>query len=364
MRLETAERMELLASSENALQTTYDSLSMPLIEVGADGRISNVNAAVCIYLGAGRNNIIGRALESALPFDRDDDAAFSIVRQHIQLTLTDEQNTKSEVESGGKIFKVFTFPLRSSSEASGKALVMLNDVTETRAIYRRIVQDNKMAAVGQLAAGVAHEIRNPLGLIRNYCYVLRKSPADDADTHSKALSMMEDAVERSSKIIDNLLRFSRLTDEVWADVDIRQAINSILSLEELSLRKKNIQVILNCENSIRVNTILESFEMILINLIKNAEDAVSEGGRITIDCVVDGGFFTTRVTDTGQGIPDSIRSDIFNPFFTTKEIHSGSGLGLYIVYNEVNKLGGSIQLESSPGNGAAFIVSLPAGKRI
>jgi polar amino acid transport system substrate-binding protein len=363
MRFETAERMELLKAGESDLRTIYDSLSMLLIEVDAAGVVVNVNAAVCAHLGAKREDIIGRAPGAALRFDgADGDAARAAVGRCVSQTFGSGRGAKCEIENRGRIFEVSTFSLHAPSGASGKALLMLNDVTQARALYKRIVQDNKMAAVGQLAAGVAHEIRNPLGLIRNYCYVLRKSPPEDAETRDKALSVMENAVERSSKIIDNLLRFSRITNETRTDVNILRAIRSVISLEELALHEKNIRVFIDCNESVRIRTVLESIEMILINLIINAIDAIGAGGTITIGCDTDGETLRLRVSDTGKGIPDDIKPDIFNPFFTTKGVHDGSGLGLYIVYNELNKLGGSISLESKVGEGATFTILLPAGR--
>ena len=271
-----------------------------------------------------------------------------------------EITKKSEIETDGKIFEVFTFPMQDTSDKLKRVLVMLNDVTQVRAIYRQMIQDNKMTAVGQLAAGVAHEIRNPLGLIRNYCHLLKKSSPEDEELKTKAISMMEMAVDRSSEIIDNLLRFSRMSNESWKEINLNHAIRSILAFEEHTLIKNQINVTLNCNQDITICVVLESLEMILVNLIINAVDAMENGGEIIFDCWEEEGIVTMDVSDTGAGIPEEIRANIFNPFFTTKANRNGGGLGLYIVYNEISKLNGSVTVKSEVGKGTTFTIKLPA----
>ena len=185
---EMTERMNMITESKNDLQTTYNSLSMFMIEVTADYTIFNVNDTVCRYLDQKRYYIIGKRLDSVLSFN---EKAAEILRKSVNETFATSKNGKSEVENEGRIFEVFTFPMQDTSAKLRRILLMLNDVTEVRAMYRQMLQDNKMTAVGQLAAGVAHEIRNPLGLIRNYCHLLKKSAPDDEELKNKAITMME-----------------------------------------------------------------------------------------------------------------------------------------------------------------------------
>jgi len=353
---EMKERMNMITESKNDLQTTYNSLSMFMIEIGLDYTVVNVNEAVCRYLGRKRYHIIGKNLDSVLGFQQD---ATEILRKSVGETFAESTGGKAEVENDDRIFEVFTFPMQDTSDKMNRVLLMLNDVTEVRAMYRQMLQDNKMTAVGQLAAGVAHEIRNPLGLIRNYCHLLKKSASDDEELKQKAIGMMEKAVDRSSEIIDNLLRFSRISNETWKEVNLRQAILSILSFEEHTLIKNNIVVTLDCSDGINLLLILESLEMVLINLIINAVDAMENGGSIIIRCIEEAETVTITVSDTGAGIPEEIRANIFNPFFTTKESRKGGGLGLYIVYNEISKLNGKITVESEVGTGTTFTIQLP-----
>ncbi|HVI43015.1 MAG TPA: ATP-binding protein, partial [Anaerovoracaceae bacterium] len=321
--------------------------------------IVNVNEAVCRYLDRKGYHIIGKNLDSVLGFNA---GATETLRKSVNETFAKSTNGKNEIENDGKIFEVFTFPMQDTSDKLKRVLLMLNDVTQVRAMYRQMLQDNKMTAIGQLAAGVAHEIRNPLGLIRNYCHLLKKSSPDDEELKNKAISMMEKAVDRSNEIIDNLLRFSRMSNETWIDINLKQAILSILSFEEHTLIRNNINVTVNCDEEINLYLVQESIEMIMINLIINAVDAMGSGGEIIINCSEDEEEVAITVSDTGAGIPEEIRANIFNPFFTTKENRNGGGLGLYIVYNEISKLNGKITVESEVGIGTTFTILLP-GKR-
>ncbi len=356
MFMEMTERMEMITQSKNDLQTTYNCIPMFLIEVGSDYKVLNVNETLCQFIDRKSHQLIGESIDFCLQFSNE---ITEVMKNSIQETLSTNRNHKTELKINGRIFECFTFPMQETTSKRNRVLLMLNDVTHMRAMYRQSLQDNKMTAVGHLAAGVAHEIRNPLGLIRNYCHLLKKNLSWNEKQKLDAFFMMEQAVERSSKIIDNLLRFSRVSSEKWTHVNLKQTLIAILSFEEHTLEKRHIQGRIICDERIMIPIVLESFEMIMVNLIINSMDAMANGGELIIKCTKEADMVTIKASDTGTGIPEEIVADIFNPFFTTKENRNGAGLGLYIVYNEVTKLNGKIFADSEMGVGTTFTIQLP-----
>ncbi len=353
---ELADRMEMLDASINDLQTTYNSVEMFMIEIDPDLTIININNALSENLNKKKSSIIGKKLNAMLGFS---DKAMEELLSGVDKTFVQRAKQRIEIENNGKIFEAFISPLNDAKDRIKKVLLMLNDVTNARAIERQMLQDNKMIAVGQLAAGVAHEIRNPLGIIRNYCYILKNSGEYDRDVIEKAIASIEKAVDKSSRIIDNLLDFSRISNNKREWTNLYKFIKSIVFLEQNVLSTKNVNVSIICDKELEIYTIPESLEIIMINLIINAVDAMASGGDMTIKCLNDEEILKIQLTDTGTGIAETLIGSIFNPFFTTKEKRDGSGLGLYIVYNETEKLGGKIEVESRLGMGTSFILTFP-----
>lgn len=353
---ELEERMEQLTISKNDLQTTFDGVSYLMIEIDKNRNIQNINKAFSRQLKISKNKAIGEKLYNILKLNQNNKILLNNV---IKATFDLGKEGKAEINYDGKIYEASIYPLRDARDRISKSLLMLNDVSRARAAERQMIQNNKMIAVGQLAAGVAHEIRNPLGLIRNYCYVLKNEGMANKEIREKAISVIERAVEKSGAIINNLLNFSRISSNRWEEINVYQFINSFISLEKNILEKNKINLILDFDKSINIYTITEAFEIIMVNLISNAVDAIKSGGEIRISCHLEKDVIIVQFSDTGEGIPPKIIDNIFNPFFTTKENGKGTGLGLYIVYNEVQKLGGDIQVESVLNKGTVFTITLP-----
>ncbi|WP_158220089.1 sensor histidine kinase [Tissierella sp. P1] len=221
-----------------------------------------------------------------------------------------------------------------------------------------MLQANKMMAIGELAAGIAHEIRNPLGIIRNHSFILRSYSNTNIN---KSLDYIDNAVRRASRIIDNILNFSRISGDTEEFVNIGEFIHNILELQVKNLQKQGISYKVECINNYKFLINQESLKHILINLLSNAMDAIEENGEIIVKAYEYDEGILIEFIDNGIGINAENIEKIFNPFYTSKEPGKGTGLGLYITYNEVKKLKGDISIESKLGFGTKFKVYLPAG---
>ncbi len=353
LKKEVEKRTKELSVSKNRLQTTFDSLTHLMIVVDRDHNIVNVNDAFCRLLRLDKDEILGR---NCLEFK---DILYGHgVEYIIENTFYTGKQYQQELKYQDKIFNINTFPLDDSSSEFSNILIMVKDITQLRLSESQILQKNKMAAVGQLAAGVAHEIRNPLGLIRNYSYILKNNLYDDEKV-KKSINIIEDSVEKSSNIIDNLLNFSRISSDRCEKINLRRFITKIIDLEKKTLEKNNIDYKIVCSKDIICCTSQESLKHIFVNLISNSIDALPNGGLIRIQCNKNDGMLSIKFSDNGTGISEENLENIFNPFFTTKQVGKGTGLGLYITYNEVQKYGGAIRVKSKFGTGTVFHIKLP-----
>lgn len=231
---------------------------------------------------------------------------------------------------------------------------------EYRLAESRMLQSSKMAAIGQLAAGIAHEIRTPLGIIRNSAYLLKRMMGAE-DSTAKQLQHIEESVDRANHIINGLLNISRVGDNKPIAIEPRAFVEDLWMLHAKMWQAQGITF--ECDYNSEAVLLLpeEPLKHILINLFANAVDAMPEGGRLSTTMIYDKQLSILQiiVADTGMGIDASHLEKLFDPFFTTKPSGKGTGLGLYIVYNELEKLGGAIEAKSTMGKGTAMWMTLP-----
>lgn len=223
----------------------------------------------------------------------------------------------------------------------------------------RMMQSSKMAAVGQLAAGIAHEIRTPLGIIRNAAYLLKREST--LDGRVKQIEIIEQSIERANKTIDNLLNFSQISDNQLSHIPMRTFIENLWQINHKAWQSQGVEFELICDPMLSQKTYLESLKHVLLNLFSNAVDAMPDGGILSIAVEEDKvqRSLSIFIRDNGMGMSQKTIEQLYDPFFTTKSSSKGTGLGLYIVYNEVQKMGGKIKAESQLGQGSCFTIELP-----
>jgi len=248
-------------------------------------------------------------------------------------------------------------------EGGPAVLSFARDVTERRALEARLAKTNRLASIGTLAAGVAHEINNPLAYVMLNLNLLARADLDA--TKRDALELAREGCERVRLIVRDLGIFSRADEDRRVWFDVRQAIASALNLAGTELRARARLV---CETP-PVPLLLGDearLGQVILNLVLNAAQAIPEGDpdghTITVATATREGWVEIRVSDTGIGIPKKMIEHIFEPFWTTKAVGVGTGLGLWIVHGIVQAHGGNVEVESEPGVGSTFRVLLPAGK--
>ena len=254
----------------------------------------------------------------------------------------------------------YTVNENSFTTHTNKRLFLISDVTENVIAERKLRQENKMTAIGQLSAGLAHEIRNPLGLIKNYKYIIAGYATDEISKH--AVNIIDNSAERINNLIENLLKFSRLGNEKAEWFDLSTTIKNVMLLEEKKAESEHVDIQINMETPFLVYSNEETIRLVLFNLINNALEALrryvttkSKKIDVTIDRYDSN--VRIRVIDNGAGISEENIENIFNPFFTTKE--SGTGLGLYIVSTELEKVQGTISVFSREEIETVFTVLIP-----
>jgi len=357
LKREVTRRTEELILSRNELQITFDGLSHLLAIYDADCIIANANTSFSRYVGMEKSDILNRhccSLEKSF-FEGCDEC---VVRK----SFDSAAGLKVEVPQKGSIYQLSTFPIEQKRTEVQKVLLMVRDITNEKITEKKYLHNNKMSAIGQLAAGMAHEIRNPLGLIRNYSYILRHTLDTSESQLQKSIGLIESSVDKASDIIDNLLNFSRLDNESLEHINITSFIKDILQLEEKIMFKRRISAVVQSSDGVYYRINREVLKHIIINLVGNAIDAMPEGGELTLRIAQQEGMLVIECRDSGMGIAAENIYDIFNPFFTTKQRGSGTGLGLYIVHSDIKRYGGEITVESVPEQGTIFTVNLPMDK--
>ncbi len=236
-----------------------------------------------------------------------------------------------------------------------------DDLDKIRRLKDELIQSEKMAAIGQLVSGVAHELNNPMGVIMGYAELLGQLAETDR-IHLYTTRIWE-AAQRASGILKNLLVFSRKHPHKTQPVALNDVIMNVLELLSHPLKLENVHVICELDQDLpNVMGDAQELQQVFLNLVTNAMQAMedTQGARLIIHTSNRNGLVSATISDNGPGIPTELHSRIFEPFFTTKPIGKGTGLGLSICYGIVTDIGGTMRLESGAGRGTSFVIELPA----
>ena len=350
---------EMVRHAKEQWETAFDALSEGIAVVDDEGRVRRSNRALAGLLNMPLPNVVGTPLGEALL------GKPNALQELLAATRRGDRPAPlvARSERLGRAVRVNAARIPGAATEQS-IVVMVEDVTEQQALETQLVQSEKLAAVGQLVSGVAHELNNPLTSIAGLSeFLLEQKELGKKDRGH--LQVIQEQAERAGRIVRNLLTFARKGAAERVPVDLNDVIRRTLSLTSYDLKLKDIQVERELSGALPdVFGDRHGLQQVVLNLVTNAAHAVAENPRerpreITVSTWFDGQVHL-RVADTGPGIPDEIVQSVFTPFFTTKEPGQGTGLGLSITYSIVESHGGQITLEPrGPRGGAAFRVDLP-----
>jgi PAS domain S-box-containing protein len=347
----------MILNSKKQIQNTFDGIQDVIYQVNRDMEIVIANktfAGVCQH---DPENIIGMKCYDVMPYCGDPCSECPVKQ-----TFETGEPQFLERSRQEKVYEMSTYPIHTVDSNMEAVAVYSRDVTEKKRLETTLIQSEKLATIGLLASGIAHEIRNPLNVIETARYYIDEfMPNKNKDIDDK-LGIICKNVKRASNIINNLLEFSRHSEIQKESVEVTRLIESTITLLGKELDAKNIEYHSDIKNTCYAYLSPDSVKQVILNIIINAIQAMPDGGKLTITTETHTDVVIIRISDTGVGIPANNLPHIFTPFFTTKEVGVGTGLGLYITHMIVEREGGRIDVESLESKGTTFILTLPAPK--
>jgi two-component system NtrC family sensor kinase len=349
---------EMVRRSEEEWETAFNALAEGIAVVGPKGDIFRANRALAELAELPESELVGRDFCRLLP------GASEAVAGLIEAAYRKERTAPLVVrlEHNHRVLRLTAAPL--AGVEPGSVVVLIEDVTEQRMLEAQIIQNDKMASIGQLVSGVAHELNNPLTSIAGLAELLLERPPHP-ELPREHLRVIHDQAERAGRIVRNLLTFARKGVAEKTAVDLNDVVTrtSLLIVYELQLHGIELDSELSPDPVVVLGDRYE-LQQVLLNLVTNAVQAVGglEPGRprrITLITSRTDGEAALRVRDTGPGVPGHLAPYLFTPFFTTKAPGEGTGLGLSLSYGLVNAHGGTLSYEPPPEGGAEFRVTLP-----
>jgi len=364
--LDELELERQVARSEAQYRDLYDNAKYSIVVVDVeDGRILDVNRETELLTGFERSELVGRRIWETRT-DEFQEAARRNWLRTLQRESSSFENVPLRRKDGSTVYVEYNSMF---SEYNGRPVVQsfYRDVTEKQALEYTLIQSQKLAGLGQLSAGVAHELRNPLGIMGSSLYfinsVLDKEEVKVPDHVRKHLGIIRNEVDRSRKIIESLLSFSRVSNQERESVDLNELLRVTLDLVKKELLVNNIRLVTEFAELPCVMLNLDELKQGFLNIILNATQAMPEGGLLRIRTRLEGERVLIAFEDTGQGISKENLPNVFNPFFTTKEPGMGTGLGLSLTHSFIRRAGGDLAVESELGIGTTVRIWLPASQQ-
>ncbi len=347
-----------LAEMRSYTENVVESMASGLVTVDTHGRIVSINRKASDLLGWDTRQIQGRSFESLIPAQYLN--INDVIKQEKGICIF-EKEIDCPSEKGVLHLSASVTPLKDSEGGNAGAVIVLRDLGEIRELQEKVRRSEKLAALGRLASGVAHEIRNPLSSIKGFAQYFRDKFNMGTEERSYTNIMIQE-VERLNRVITQLLEFGRPKELRLELHPLDEVLEHPLQLIRADLKKRGIKLIGSPfpKNMVKVDS--DQITQALLNIFINAMESMEDGGELRVEIVQkpERGGVEIWVSDSGSGIQRENLSKIFDPFFSTKK--KGTGLGLAITANIIEAHEGEIVVESREGKGATFKIFLPSPK--
>ncbi len=345
-----------LVISRNKLEAFFDGITTPIAIQDINYNIVAANYAARRYFELSDDSLVGKKCYKVF-FDRDRPCNECMAQDclHSRLPFTAErQDAKGLIT-----FALNFYPIPVPKDSTMIFLEFFQDITKQKTLQEELIQSEKLAGIGTLVSGIAHEINNPLGGIIGTAELMLPETGEGTSLREYTTDIIKYA-QTAAEVISDLMTYSRKTKTGSEPVDVTEILETSLKLAMRGIDFGKITIKKNYSQIDPVQANSTELQQVFLNLIVNASQAMDGKGSLTLECIQEDGDIFVSVRDTGHGIDKKNLDKIFNPFFTTKEPGAGTGLGLSIAHHIVSKLGGRILIDSKEGEGSIFRVMLPA----
>ncbi|MBM9538065.1 c-type heme family protein [Desulfobulbus alkaliphilus] len=358
--IESLNNVHRLIQSKELLQSVFDGITDLVVLLDRDFRIKMVNKAYLQRYKVDIDTVLNKPC-----YELHHEAYTSCADCGLKEVLASGKPMSKESRCiTGSLFLINFYPLFNETGQVESIIRYARDITDQKRVEQQIQQTEKLVAMGQLAAGVAHEINNPLGVILCYVNLLQRQLSDNQQGH-KDLEIIEKQTQNCKRIVTDLLQFARSQDSVKAPACLNTMLSEVVQMLEHQCKHKDISLELLFDQQLPMITVdVNKMKQVFVNLLLNAFQAVQQHGMIRISTAYHPHQQQAEIVfqDNGHGIPPEIQNKIFDPFFSTKQTGDGTGLGLSVSYGIIEEHDGLITVTSDPEAGTRFLIRLPVDR--
>ncbi|MBI3815213.1 MAG: PAS domain S-box protein [Nitrospinae bacterium] len=349
------ERTKEIKETKDYLQSLLENANDVIYTANNDGVFTYVNQKIGDW-GYKKDELIGSSIFGILSSKHKGKRFHKSISEGVkQIYEIEMYNKNGEIRN----VVISSSPLRDEKGNATGLLGIARDITEQKRIQHQMNRAEKLAAIGQLATGIAHEINNPLGGMQN-CVRTLSSEGHDEDMRKRYLPLLEKGLKRIESVIKNLLDFAKEPKFDFSFHNLDEIVLETLKLVEYKINDGSTKLKLNLNTNTHQYILdYNHLQQVFLNIIINALQAMPEGGTLLINSREEADNLLVTISDTGMGIPQENMSKIFDPFFTTKDVGMGTGLGLSVSYGIIEKLGGRIEVQSEVNKGTTFTIAIP-----